>query len=83
MRLTYGAHHLQHRPKARQQMNRTLSQVVRDLTGVTGLAILQAILAGERDPLTLAQLRHPHGQHREDEMAQALQGPWRAEPLFA
>ncbi len=83
MRLTYGAPHLQPRPQARQQMHRTLSQVVRDRTGVPGLALLQALLAGERDPLTLAQLRHPPGQHRADEMAKALQGPWRAAPRLA
>ena len=83
MLLTYGAHHIQHRHKALQQMHLTLSQVVRDLTGVTGMAILKAIIAGERAPLTLAKLRHPHCQHSEDEIAKALQGTWRAEHLFA
>jgi hypothetical protein len=83
MLLTYGAHHIQHMHKALQQMNLKLSQVVSDLTGVTGMAILKAILAGERDPLTLAKLRNPHCQHSEDEIAKALQGTWRAEHLFA
>jgi transposase len=64
-------------------MNLTLSQGVRDLTGATGRAILNAIMAGEREPLPLATLRNPHGQHREDDIAKALQGPWRAEHLFA
>ena len=81
--LTYGAHHIQHMHKALQQMHLTLSQVVSDLTGVTGMAILRAIIAGERDPLTLATLRNPHCQHSEDEIAKALQGTWRAEHLFA
>lgn len=77
------AHTLVSLGKALQQMHLTLSQVVSDLTGVTGMAILQAIIAGERDPLTLATLRNPHGQHREDEIAKALQGTWRTEHLFA
>jgi hypothetical protein len=59
---TYGAHQMQHMHKALQQMHLKLAQVVSDMTGVTGMAILRAILAGERDPLTLATLRHPHGQ---------------------
>jgi transposase len=83
MLLTYGAHPMQHRHKALQQMHRTRSQVVSDLTGVTGMAILTAMLAGERDPLTLAKRRHPHCQQSEDEIAKALQGTWRAEHLFA
>jgi transposase len=83
MLLTYGAHHMQHMHKALQQMNLKLSQVVSDLTGATGMAILHAIIAGERDPLTLAKLRNPHCQHSEDDIAKALQGTWRAEPLFA
>ena len=83
MLLTYGAHHIQHMHKALQQMNLKLSQVVSDLTGATGMAILKAIIAGERDPLTLAKLRNPHCQHSEDDIAKALQGTWRAEHLFA
>src|SRR2546428_4888734 len=83
MLLTYGAHHIQHMHKALQQMNLKLSQVVSDLTGATGLAILKAIIAGQRDPLTLAKLRNPHCQHSEDDIAKALQGTWRAEHLFA
>jgi len=83
MLLTYGAHHIQHMHKALQQMNLKLSQVVSDITGATGMAILKAIIAGERDPLTLAKLRHPHCHHSEDEIAKALQGTWRAEHLFA
>jgi hypothetical protein len=83
MLLTYAAHHMQHMHKALQQMNRTLPQVVSDLTGVTGMAIIKAIVAGERNPVTLAKLRTPHCQHDEDEIAKALQGTWRAEHLFA
>jgi len=81
--LTSAAHPMQHMHKALPQMHRTLTQVVSDLTGVTGMAIIKAIVAGERDPVTLAKLRTPHGQHDADEIAKALQGTWRAEPLFA
>ena len=64
-------------------MHRKLTQVVSDLTGVTGMAILKAILAGERDPQHLAKLRHPHCHHTEAAIAKALQGTWRAEHLCA
>src|SRR5437667_10267784 len=64
-------------------MHLTLTQVVSALTGVTGMAILKAIIAGERDPVTLAKLRTPHCHHDEDDIAKALQGTWRAEHRFA
>ena len=82
-RLTYGAHQIPPRPKALQQRHRTRAQVVSDRTGATGMAMLRALSAGERDPLPLATLRHPPCPHREDEIAKARQGPWRAEPLCA
>jgi len=47
------------------------------------MAILTASIAGERDPVTLAQLRHPPGQHDADDSAKALQGTGRAEHLWA
>jgi transposase len=83
MLLTYAAHHMQHMHKALEQMNLKLTQVVSAITGVTGMAILKAILAGERDPQRLAKLRNPHCHHTEDDIAEALQGTWRAEHLFA
>jgi hypothetical protein len=83
MRLTYAAHHIPHMHKALQQMHRKLTQVVSDITGATGMAIITAIIAGERDPVTLAKLRHPHCPHAEDNIAKALHGPWHAEPLCA
>ena len=61
----------------------TLTQVVSELTGVTGTAIRTAIRAGERDPQRLAPLRNPHCPHTEADSAQALQGPWRAAHLCA
>jgi len=83
MLLTYAAHHIQHMHKALEQMNLKLTQVVSEITGVTGMAILKAILAGERDPQRLAKLRNPHCHHDEEDIAKALQGTWRAEHLFA
>lgn len=50
---------------------------------MTGMAILKAIVAGARDPQPRAKLRTPPCHHTEDDIAQALQGTWRAEPLFA
>jgi len=54
-----------------------------ELTGVTGLALLNALLAGERAPQPLAQRRHPHCRHTEDDLAKAWQGTWRAAHLVA
>jgi transposase len=62
-------------------MHRKLPPVVSASTGGTGLALLTAIRAGERHPQPRATRRHPHCHHEEDDRAQALQGPWRAEPL--
>ena len=83
MLLTYAAHHIQHMQKALTQMHVKLQHVVSDITGGTGLAILRAILAGERDPGTLAQLRDSRCKHDEATIARALQGTWRDEPVFA
>ena len=55
-------------------MHLTRTQVVSEITGVTGMAILKAIRAGERDPPHLAQLRNPHCHHDEEDIATALQG---------
>ena len=74
--------HIQHMQKALHQMNVLLPKVVSDITGVTGLAIIQKILDGERNPVTLARLRNPHCQSSEDEIARALQGDFRREHLF-
>jgi hypothetical protein len=64
-------------------MHRKCTQVVSASTGVTGMAILKAILAGERDPPRLAKLRHPHCHHDEADIAKALQGTGRAAHLCA
>jgi len=74
---------MQPRPKAWAQLHLKLTQGVSASTGVTGLALLKAMVAGERDPQRLAQLRNPHCRHDEEDIAKALQGTWRAEHLFA
>jgi transposase len=69
--------------KALEQMNLKLTEVVSDLNGKTGMAILRAILAGERDPQRLARHRDRRCKHDEATIAKALEGHWRAEHLFA
>ena len=83
MLLTYASQHIQHMQKTLTPMNVKLRHVVSDMTGVTGLAIIRAILAGERDPATLAQLRDYRCKHDETTIARALQGNGREEHLFA
>jgi transposase len=78
-----AARHIQHLQKALEQMNLKLAEVLCDITGLTGRKILQAILAGERDPLTLARLRDKHCRNSTDTIARALRGSWRPEALFA
>ena len=83
MLLPYAAHPMPPMPKALEPRHLTLTQVVSAIPGVTGMAIRKASLAGERAPQRLAQRRHPHCHHDEADSAQALQGTWRAAPLFA
>ena len=74
--------HVQHMQKALLQMNVQLSQAVTDVTGMTGLKIMRAILAGERDPHALAALREPGCKKSAEEIGKALTGTWRDEHLF-
>lgn len=74
--------HVQHMQKALLQMNVQLSQAVSDITGVTGQTIIRSILAGVRDPQTLAALREPGCKKSEEEIGKALTGTWREEHLF-
>lgn len=83
MRITAASQHSQHMQKALEQMHLTLPEVVSDITGVTGMALIKAIFAGERNPATLARLRDRRCTQDEAQIAKALQGPWRAEHLFA
>jgi transposase len=83
MLLAHRAAHVQHMQKALLQMNVQLPQVVSDITGRTGLAILRAIVAGERNPEQLATYRQPGCAKSAAEIARALTGNYRAEHVFA
>jgi transposase len=74
--------HIQHMHKALTQMNVQIHHVISDLTGVTGLAIVDAIIAGQRDPVVLAKLRDPHIKASEETIRKSLVGNWREEHLF-
>ena len=80
--IRYRAAHIQHMQKALQLMNVKLTQVVSDITGVTGMSIIRAIVAGERRPGELARLRNPKCAKSEAEIAKALQGNYKPEHLF-
>lgn len=80
--IEHRAPHILHMQKALTQMNIRLDQAVSDVTGQTGLAIIRAIVAGERDPHKLAALRNYRCQKDEEEIAKALAGTWREEHLF-
>jgi len=68
--------------KALTTMNIRLANAISDVSGVTGLAIIRAILKGERDPRELAKLRHPCIQASEEEVVRSLEGHWRDDVLF-
>jgi transposase len=75
--------HIQHMQKALQQMNLLLHNVVSDITGVTGMKIIKAILAGERHPRVLARNRDERCHHPAATIAKSLVGNYREEHLFA
>jgi len=74
--------HIQRMQKALTQMNIQLANVISDISGVTGQAILKAILDGERDPRELAAYRDCRIEASEEEIAQALEGNWQEDQLF-
>ena len=78
----YASHHIQHMQKALTQMNVKLQHVIRDITGKTGMDIIEAIASGERDPRKLARLRDPRIRADEATIAKSLQGHWREEHIF-
>jgi transposase len=68
--------------KALDQMNVQVHHAVSDLAGTTGLAIVRAIVGGERDPMLLAANRDPRCRKSVEEIARHLTGSWREEHLF-
>jgi transposase len=69
--------------KSLDQMNVRLHRAVSDIDGVTGMAILRAIVKGQRDARQLAKLRDPRCKQSEEEIAEQLNGHWRADHLFS
>jgi transposase len=78
----HRAPHELHMQQALKLMNLQLREVLTDITGTTGLAIIRAIVAGERDPVKLAQLRNPACKSSSEMIAKALTGTWKEEQLF-
>jgi len=74
--------HVQHMHKALTQMNLQIHNVIRDITGLTGLAIVDAILAGERNPKKLAALKHGRIKASDSTIVKSLQGNYLPEHLF-
>lgn len=83
MQVRYAASHVQHMQKALEQMNVKLSEVLADITGLTGRRIIEAILQGERNPRKLAAMRDIQCHNDLPTIAKALEGTWRLEHLFA
>lgn len=75
-----SVHHMQ---RALVPMNIQLANVLADVAGATGQAILRAIVAGERNPYVLAGLKNCRVRASDDEIARSLQGHWRTEHLFS
>ena len=77
-----ASRHIQRMQKALTQMNIQLANVLSDVSGVTGQAIIKAILAGERNPHKLAEFRDPRVRASEEEIARSLEGNWQPDLLF-
>src|ERR671917_731657 len=77
--LDYAASHIQHMQKALTQMNLQLHHVVTDVTGATGMRVIRAMVAGERDPGILASYRDPRCHATLETLSAALTGNDREE----
>ena len=82
MLVEYASYHAQHMQKALTQMNVKLQHVIRDITGKTGMDIMEAIVKGDRNPRKLARLRDPRIKADEKTIARSLRGHWRDEHIF-
>lgn len=80
--IRYRSSHVQHMQKALNTMNLKLTNVVSDITGVTGLKIIRDIVAGVHDPKELARHRDYRCKRSEEEIAKSLHGNYRAEHIF-
>jgi len=77
-----AASYIQRMQKVLTQMNIQLANVLSDISGVTGQAIIKAILAGQRDAHKLAELRDPRVRASEEQIARYLEGNWQEDLLF-
>jgi transposase len=78
-----AARQIQRMQKALEQMNLQLHKVLSDITGVTGMTMIRAILAGQRDPVVLARLKHPLVKSSAETIVKALTGDYHDHHLFA
>jgi len=74
--------HVQHIQKTLTQMNLQIHNVIRDITGVTGLAIIDPILSGEKDPEKLAELKDWRIKADTSTIVKSLKGDYRSEHIF-
>jgi transposase len=82
MLIQYRSSHIQHMQKALIQMNVRLTSVLSDISGVTGMQIIRAIIAGDRDPKVLAAYRNHHCSRSAQEIEKALRGTYQREHIF-
>ncbi len=80
--IEYAASHIQHMQKALSLMNVQLKNVIRDLTGLTGMKIIRSIIEGERDPVVLARYRDPRCKSTEEEIRESLIGNYQEDHMF-
>lgn len=83
MLVQYRSAHIQHMQKALTLMNLRLTNVLSDITGVTGMNIIRSIISGERNPQKLAAFREPGCKKDEVEIAKSLEGNYKREHLFS
>jgi transposase len=82
--ITMAGSHEQHMQKALDRMNLKIHEVISDLTGMSGLKMIEAIIGGQRDPVALVALCDPQVQkHKAARLRAALEGTWKEEQLFA
>ena len=80
--ITQMSREVQRMQKALEQMNIKLNNVIRDIQGKTGMAIISSILDGERDPQVLAQYKDPRIRASKEKLIRSLEGNWREEQIF-
>lgn len=82
MLINYRSSHIQHMQKAMEEMNLKLTNVLTDITGISGMAIIRDIIAGERDPNQLARHRDYRCRKSEKEIALSLEGNFNEQKIF-